>query len=114
MSSLRIKQGLKRIFKLIAKWKGYKILAWHIGADHVHLYIIIPPKDSISYAVSILKGKSSAWLKKKNKYIPQGSFWARGYFVATIGANEHAIRNYIQNQRHNQIDPPTLPFGMDN
>jgi len=69
-----IKQELKRIFKVIAKWKGIKMLAWHVGDEHVHLYLIIPPKFSVAYVVQIMKGKSSNWLKKKapNK-IPPGS-----------------------------------------
>ena len=56
-----IKQEITRILKLICKWKGFTILAWHIGAEHIHLYIIIPPKYSISYAMSIIKGKSSTF-----------------------------------------------------
>ena len=55
-----IKLELKRIFKTIAKWKKFEILQWHVGDEHVHLYVIIPPKFSVSYALQILKGKSSA------------------------------------------------------
>ncbi len=62
-----IKQELKRMFKMIAKWKGFQIVSWHIGDEHIHLFISIPHKFSVLYAVSILKGKSSAWIKKKNK-----------------------------------------------
>lgn len=111
MESVYIKQELKRIFKQICKWKDFKVLAWHVGDDHIHLYISIPPKYSISYAVSILKGKSSSWIKKKTKQIPRGSFWCRGYFISTIGLNEHAVRNYINNQRHYQEELPKLPLS---
>lgn len=103
-----IKQELKRIFKLISRWKGWSIRAWHIGDEHIHLYIIIPPKYSVSYALAILKGKSSAWLKKKTKKFPRGTLWARGYFVSTIGINEEQIKNYIRNQHHHQIEQPQL------
>lgn len=102
--------NLKRIFKLICRWKGFTLLSWRIGDEHVHLYLSIPPKYSVSFALSVLKGKSSAWIKKKNKKIPTGSFWARGYFVSTIGINEYAIRKYIENHRHQQVDYPKLPF----
>ena len=108
MAPTVIKQELRRIFKQIAKWKGFEIHSWHIGDEHLHLYITIPPKYSVSYAVSILKGKSSAWIKKKNKKIPKGTFWCRGYFVSTIGVSEEAIRKYIENQEKQQIDMPTL------
>ena len=73
LASIFIKQELKRIFKSIAKWKGFVIHAWHIGDDHIHLYITIPPKHSVSYAMAILKGKSSAWIKKKTSKLPRGS-----------------------------------------
>jgi len=104
LAEVFIKQELKRIFKVICKWKGFNILAWHVGDEHIHLFITIPPKYSVSYAVLILKGKSSAWIKKKTTQFPKGSFWARGYFVATIGINEYAIKKYIENQKHNQVE----------
>ena len=103
-----IKQELKRMFKYIAKWKELEIHAWHIGDEHLHLAISVPPKYSVAYIVQILKGKSSAWLKKKTKKFPPGTLWARGYFVSTVGLNEHQTRAYINNQRHHQID--TLPM----
>ena len=103
-----IKQELRRIFVAIAKWKGFKLLAWHAGDEHIHLYLIIPPKFSVAYALQILKGKSSAWIKKKTKKFPLGSLWARGYFVSTVGINEHQIRNYILNQQRQQAELPKL------
>ena len=110
MSSMFIKAEFKRIFKAICRWKGFKIYAWHIGDEHIHLFITIPPKYSVSYALSILKGKSSAWIKKKTKKFPPGSFWARGYFVSTIGIQEAAMMRYIRNQSHHQIEIQKLPL----
>ena len=107
-----IKQELKRILKLIAKWKGFPIHAWHVGDEHIHLYITIPPKFSISYALAILKGKSSAWIKKQVKKFPQGTLWSTGYFVSTVGLNEAVIQRYVENQHHHQIElvQEKLPF----
>ena len=105
-----IKQELKRIFKQIAKWKNFKIHEWHIGDDHIHLYITIPPKYSVSYAANILKGKSSAWIKKKTNKIPKGSLWNRGYYVTTTGLNEYAVRMYVRNQDHHKESLQKLPF----
>ena len=112
LADIYIKQELKRIFKQIAKWKGFIIQAWHVGDEHIHLMITIPPKYSVSYAVSIIKGKSSAWIKKKTKKFPQGTLWNRGYFVSIVGLNEIAVKRYVQNQQHHQIEyvQPTLPF----
>jgi len=99
--SLYIKQEFSRIFKQIASWKNFIIHEMHIADDHIHIYITIPPKHSVSYSVEMLKGKSSAWIKKKNKKVPPGPFWCRGYFVSTIGITDKAITGYIKKQ-HNQ------------
>ncbi len=103
-----IKQELKRMFKYIAKWKELSIHAWHIGDEHIHLSISIPPKYSAAYIVQVLKGKTSMWVKKKVKKIPPGTFWARGYFVSTLGLKKEQVLAYINNQRHHQIDMNTL------
>lgn len=110
LADVYIKQELKRLFKMIARWKGLTIISWHVGDEHIHLYLIIPPKYSVSYAIQIMKGKSSSWLKKKTKKFPLGTLWARGYYVSTIGLNEHQIRNYINSQYHHQVDLPRLPL----
>lgn len=99
-----IKLELKKMFKYIATWKKLHIHAWHIGEDHIHLYLSIPPKYSVAYIIQILKGKTSMWIKKKTKKFPQGTLWARGYFVSTIGLNEHQTKNYIMNQSHHQVE----------
>jgi len=65
MADKYIKAELGRIFKQLAKWKGFIIYAWRIGDEHIHLVINLPPKYSVAYAMSIIKGKSSAWIKKK-------------------------------------------------
>lgn len=106
-----IKLEMKRIFKLISKWKNFQIISWHIGDEHIHLYISVPPKHPVSYAIAILKGKISGWIKKKNKKMfPKGSLWSRGYFVSTIGINEFAIKKYIENREKYKINMPQLPF----
>lgn len=103
-----IKQELKRYIKFVAKWKGLRIQAWHIGDEHIHLYIIIPPKYSVAYIIQILKSKTSSWIKKKTKKFPKGAIWARGYFVSTLGINEFAVKKYIENQQHHQINIENL------
>ena len=110
MADTYIKQELMRLFKLICKWKGFMIRAWHVGDEHIHLIISIPPKYSVSYAIGVLKGKSSAWIKKKTKKLPKGTLWARGYFVSTIGLDEVMVKQYVENQQHHQVDVPKLPL----
>jgi putative transposase len=85
----------------------------NIQDDHIHFCILTTPRDSVSYTMQILKGKSSAWLKKKTKrkhgLYEKESLWARGYFVSTIGLDEHLIRRYVKHQHHHsQLDQPSL------
>lgn len=98
-----IKQELKREFNQIARWKGLLIYAWHVGDEHIHLFLSIPPKYSIAYVIQLLKGKTSGWIKKKTKKFPKGPLWGRGYFVSTVGANEHAVKRYVEDQSHHQV-----------
>lgn len=70
--------------------------------DHVHMMIAIPPKYSVSNVVGYIKGKSAIHLarvysERKRNFAGQ-SFWARGYFVSTVGRDEELIRKYIQEQ----------------
>ncbi|MCL5795611.1 MAG: IS200/IS605 family transposase [Patescibacteria group bacterium] len=97
----------------MCKWKGFEVIELSIQEDHIHACFGIDPRYSISYAMSIIKGKSSGWVKKGNKRIQgicdKGSLWARGYFVSTIGIDEYIIRRYVSHQeKHNQRNLPTL------
>jgi len=83
---------------MICQWKGWVIHGWHIGDDHIHLVVTISPKYSVAYAMAVIKGKSSAWIKKKTKKFPDGTLWERGYFVSTVGVDEVALKRYVENQ----------------
>jgi putative transposase len=109
----KIKQELRKIFESICKWKHWEIIELNIQEDHIHLVLLATPRDSISYVIQILKGKSSAWLKKKIKrahgLYEKESLWARGYFASTIGLDEYIIRRYVKHQNHkNQVNQPSL------
>ena len=72
--------------------------------DHVHMMISIPPKNAVSQVVGYIKGKSAIHLarvygERKRSFVGQ-SFWARGYFVSTVGRDEEMIREYIRHQEH--------------
>ena len=72
--------------------------------DHVHMLISIPPKYSVSQVIGYIKGKSAIHLarvygERKRSFVGQ-HFWARGYFVSTVGRDEATIREYIRNQEH--------------
>ena len=70
--------------------------------DHVHMLISIPPKYSVAQIIGYMKGKSSIWIaqnvERKMRNFLGHKFWARGYFVTTVGWDEEVIRAYIRNQ----------------
>ena len=71
-------------------------------ADHVHMLLSIPPKCSVAEVIGFLKGKSSIWVARnlywKAKNFTGHKFWARGYFVSTVGQDDWTMRAYIKNQ----------------
>ena len=82
----------------------------HLLADHVHMLIAIPPKYAVSQVIGFIKGKSAIHLarvygERKQNFVGQ-HFWARGYFVSTVGRDETAIREYIryQEQEDQRLD----------
>ena len=79
-----------------------KVEEGHLLPDHVHMLLSIPPKYAVSNVVGYIKGKSAIHLartygERKRNFVGQ-SFWARGYFVSTVGRDEKAIHEYIQSQ----------------
>ena len=71
-------------------------------SDHVHILISIPPKYSVSQVVGFIKGKSAISIARtytgRRKNFTGQSFWARGYYVSTVGRDEETMRNYIKHQ----------------
>ena len=118
LTETKVKDELQRIFETICKWKHWEIMELNIQDDHIHLCILLTPRDSVSYTMQILKGKSSAWIKKKIKrkhgLYERNSLWARGYFASTIGIDEFVIRRYVKHQhKHNEVDQPSLFSKLD-
>ena len=93
---------LGEVFHRLAEQSESKILEGHLMLDYVHMLILIPPKYAVSQVVGFIKGKSAIHLarvygERKRNFVGQ-HFWARGYFVNTVGRDEQAIRAYIRNQ----------------
>ena len=103
----RIRRDLRDVFHHLAKQKGCVIEEGHLMPDHVHMLIAIPPKHSVSSILGFLKGKSSIWIAQNIANKPRNfvghKFWARGYFVSTVGVDEQVVKAYIQNQEKEDI-----------
>ena len=70
--------------------------------DRVHMLLSVPPKSSVSNVMGFIKGKSAihiarVYAGKRRNFVGQ-HFWARGYWVSTVGKDEAAVRQYIQDQ----------------
>ena len=99
-----LRQNLGEVFRNLAKQKECVIVEGHIMPDHVHMLISIPPKHAVSQVVGFIKGKSAIhWARVyggKERNLVGQHFWARGYFVSTVGRNEEVIREYTKIRRH--------------
>ena len=98
----QLRKQLVEVFHELAQHKESRIDEGHMMLDHVHMLISIPPKYSVSQVVGYIKGKSAIHLarvysERKRNFAGQ-SFWARGYFVSSVGRDEEVIRNYIRHQ----------------
>jgi len=101
-----LRKYLGEVFKELALHKESEILEGHLMGDHVHILISIPPKYAVSQVVGYIKGKSAihiarTYAGRRRNFIGQ-SFWARGYFVSTVGRDEGIVRKYIK--RQDEID----------
>ncbi len=96
------KRDLGRVFHELAHQKECRIEEGHLMSDHVHMLISIPPKYKVSEVVGFIKGKSAIWIARyfdgRYRNFTGQSFWARGYYVSTVGRDEKLIREYIKNQ----------------
>jgi len=98
----QIRRDLGEIFHSLAAQREAKIEEGHLMPDHVHMLLSIPPKYAVAQVVGFIKGKSAihiarVWMGRKRNFVGQ-HFWARGYFVSTVGRDEGVVRKYIQEQ----------------
>ena len=98
----QLRQRLGPVLHDLARRKESKIEIGHMMPDHVHMLLSIPPKYSVSQVVGFMKGKSAIWVAQnidgRARNFTGAKFWARGYFVSTVGRDEELIRRYIRDQ----------------
>jgi putative transposase len=97
-----IKRELGPVFRTLTEQKESRVEEGHLMVDHVHMLLAIPPKYPVANVVGYIKGKSAMHIartfgERKRNFVGQ-HFWARGYFVSTVGRDEAVIREYIRNQ----------------
>jgi len=103
---------VQQVFDWVCENNDILLIEGNIRPDHVHLYLSIPPKYAVSDVVKWLKEKSASrcFLHHPDllKQYWGRHFWARGYFVSTIGISDAVIRNYIKNQEEQEREKEEL------
>jgi putative transposase len=97
-----VRKRLGEVLRRLAEQRESRIEEGHLMPDHVHMMISIPPKYSVAQVIGYIKGKSAIHIARefagrKRNFVGQ-HFWARGYFVSTVGRDETVIREYIRRQ----------------
>src|ERR1039458_2962911 len=97
-----LRKHLGEVFRRLAEQKESRIEEEDLQPDHVHMMISIPPKYAVAQGIGVIKGKRAIHLARvyggrKQNFVGQ-SFWARGYFVSTVGRDEALVREYIRTQ----------------
>jgi putative transposase len=97
-----LRKELGQVLRELARQKESEVIEGHLLPDHVHMLISIPPKYSVAQVVGYIKGKSAIWIARtyggRQRNFTGEHFWARGYYVSTVGRDEQMIRAYIQHQ----------------
>ncbi|MCH8148595.1 MAG: IS200/IS605 family transposase [Planctomycetes bacterium] len=100
----QIRRDLGEVLRRLAEQRESRIEEGHLMPDHVHMMISIPPKHAVSQVIGYIKGKSAIYIarrysERRRNFVGQ-HFWARGYFVSTVGRDEEVIRAYIRHQEN--------------
>ena len=111
-----IRKYLGKMLRELAVQKGCQIVEGHLMSDHIHMCISIPPKYSVSNVVGYVKGKSAIGIARhflgKSRNFSGENFWARGYFVSTVGLDEAMVRAYIREQEKEDERYEQLKLGV--
>ncbi len=98
----QLRRELGGVFRALAQEKECEIIEGHLMPDHVHMLLAVPPKYAVAQVVGYIKGKSAihiarVYAGRRRNFVGQ-HFWARGYWVSTVGRDEASVRRYIQEQ----------------
>jgi len=101
-----LRKSLGKVLRTLAEQRESHIEEGHLMPDHVHIMISILPKHAVAQVVGYIKGKSAihiarTYTGRRRNFVGQ-HFWARGYFVSTVGRDEAAVREYIGNQEREE------------
>jgi len=99
---VQLRKYLGEVMRRLAIQRESMVIEGHLMTDLIHMLISIPPKYSVSQVIGYMKGKSAihiarAYIGQRKNFTGQ-HFWARGYYVSTVGLDEEVVRSYIKKQ----------------
>lgn len=111
-----LRKELVKIFHELASHKESRIVEGHLMKDHIHMCVSIPPKYAVSNVVGYMKGKSAITIARqfggRKRNFAGEEFWARGYYVSTVGLDEATVRAYIRNQEESDARYEQMKLGV--
>ena len=111
-----LRKHLGEVFRELARHKEAEVVEGHLMPDHVHMCISIPPKVAVANVVGYMKGKSAITIARKfmgrARNFTGEVFWARGYFVSTVGLDEDMVRAYIRHQENEEERYDQMKLGI--
>ena len=98
----KLRSDIGQIIRQLCQYKGVEIMEAHAMPDHIHMLVRIPPKIAVSNFMGYLKGKSSLMIFERHANLKykygNRNFWAKGFFVSTVGLDTKKVQEYIRDQ----------------
>ena len=98
----KLRSDIGQIIRQLCSYKGVEMMEAHAMPDHIHMLVRIPPKIAVSNFMGYLKGKSSLMIFERHANLKykygNRNFWAKGFFVSTVGLDTKKVQEYIREQ----------------
>ena len=103
----KLRADIGQILRQLCEYRGVEILEAHVMSDHIYMLVTIPPKLAVSNFMGYLKGKSTLMIFERHANLKykygNRNFWAKGYYVSTVGLNKETVAEYIRNQEQEDM-----------
>ncbi len=103
----KLRQDIGQIIRQLCAYKDIEIIEAHAMPDHIHMLVRIPPKIAVSNFMGYLKGKSSLMIFERHANLKykygNRNFWAKGFFVSTLGLDTKKVQEYIKDQEKEDL-----------
>ena len=103
----KLRSDIGQIIRQLCSYKGVEIMEAHAMPDHIHMLVRIPPKIAVSNFMGYLKGKSSLMIFERHANLKykygNRNFWAKGFFVSTVGLDTKKVQEYIRDQEKSRL-----------